>query len=104
MFQRVLCAVFALASAASMSAAEVTVQVQRHRARAEAQVAGKVTAQNATDPVKSLVFDIPGKLNLPNGEWFVTAQISGDWGEPRLVSVTDQPQIIELNTYPLARL
>src|SRR2546429_8843882 len=97
-------AIVSIASAATMSAAEVTVNVHRHTANADPHTTGKVMAQSAADPGKSLTFSLPSKVTLPKGEWFATPQIDGDWGEPRLLSIGDQPQTVELNTYPLARL
>ena len=85
-------------------AAEVTVNVHRHTANADPHATGKVTAQSTADAGKLLTFPLPGKVTLPKGEWFATPQIDGDWGEPRLLSIGDQSQTIDLNTYPLARL
>lgn len=68
-------------------------------------MAGTVTARDVADSSRSLTFALPATaISLPPGEWFLSAQIDGDWSEQRLVTVHEASQTTDLNTFPLARL
>ena len=87
-----------------LQAADVVVHVHRHDQVAMVTMAGTVTARSVTDSSRSLSFPLQASISLPRGDWFLSAQIDGDWSEPRLVSVLESTQTVELHTFPLARL
>jgi hypothetical protein len=84
-------------------AAEVSIHLDRHAAAGAA--SGTLTARSASDSSRSLTFALPAaSISLPAGDWFLATHIDGDWSEPRLITVRDEPQNIVLNGYPLARV
>jgi hypothetical protein len=88
-----------------LAAAVVDVHLYRHGTNPGAKLTGTLTAQSVSDARQVLEFSLPAEsISLPSGDWFLTAQIKGDWGERRLVSVRDATQTAELHTYPLALL
>gem|GEM_PF-1716868 len=90
---------------AQLQAAEIAIHLHRHGATTGAKVTGTITAQSVVDPSRPLVFELPAEsISLPPGDWFLSARIDGDWSEPRLVTVRDEVQAADLNTYPLARV
>jgi hypothetical protein len=95
-------AIVFLAPVAQLHAAVLAIHVHRHGARAE--VIGTVVAQSVTDSSRTVTFPLSTSISLPAGDWFLSAHIDGDWSEPRLVSVSDEVQTVDLDTFPLARL
>jgi hypothetical protein len=93
-----------LLSVPSVWAADVVVHIHRHGQRAGATTTGTVTAQSVGEPGRSLAFALPAAISLSPGDWFLSANIDGDWSEQSLVSVQAASQTIELNTFPLALL
>ncbi len=94
-----------VAVAAPTFAAEITVALKSHDPHAGHESAGTVVAVSAVDPNKSITASLPGKLELPSGEWFLTPRVGNDWSETRAIRVVDgKSQAVELDSYPATLL
>jgi hypothetical protein len=100
-----IAAVFAMAATSLLHASNIAIHLHRQGTAADAKAVGTLTARNVADSGRSLEFALPAaSIALPPGDWFLSAHLAGQWSEPRLVSVRDDAQSTDLNTFPLARL
>ncbi len=105
MIRRILLSIVAFLLAAPSFAVEIGVSLQRHPSGGVDAASAEVVAVSAGDVTKKIRSSLPGKLDLPAGEWFLEVHAGDDWSETRLITVRDnQPQTVELSSYRAARL